>query len=118
MCCGSSIDYFERLSRIIVLDNLRNLCVNCDALLFDVSFEPRCVAYCVEFLSRNGLGFNHQVFFIIINVKIQRTSPLSLRARLFVRECDCQRLEQMPQMDLWFLTRYHCLWHLSSIHLD
>ena len=118
MCCGSSIDYFERLSRIIVLDNLRNLCVNCDALLFDVSFEPRCVAYCVEFLSRNGLGFNHQVFFIIINVKIQKISPLSLRAQLFVRECDCQRLEQMPQMDLWFLTRYHCLWHLSSIHLD
>ena len=77
MCCGSSIDYFERLSRIIVLDNLRNLCVNCDALLSDVSCEPRCVAYYIEFLSRNGLDFNHQVFFIIINVKIQKkTSPL------------------------------------------
>ena len=73
MCCGSSIDYFERLSRIIVLENPKNLCVNCDALLFDVSFEPRCV----EFLIRNELGFNQQVFFIIINVKIQKkTSPL------------------------------------------
>ena len=73
MCCGSSINYFERLSRIIVLDNLRiRLCVNSDGLLFDVSFEP----HCVEFLIRNELGFNQQVFFIIINVKIQRTSPL------------------------------------------
>ena len=73
MCCGSSINYFEKLSRIIVLDNLRiRLCVNSDALLFDVSFEP----HCVEFLIRNELGFNQQVFFIIINVKIQRTFPL------------------------------------------
>ena len=72
MCCGSSINYFERLSRIIVLDNLRShLCVNSDALLFDVSFEP----HFVEFLIRNELGFNQQVFFIIINVKIQRTFP-------------------------------------------
>ena len=56
-----------------MLDNLRiRLCVNSDALLFDVSFEPRCV----EFLIRNELGFNQQVFFIIINVKIQRTFPL------------------------------------------
>ena len=76
MYCGSSINCFERLSRIIVLDNpRRHLCVNSDALLFDVSLKPRCVAYCVEFLSRNGLGFNQQVFFIIINVKIQRTFP-------------------------------------------
>ena len=52
-----------------MLDNLRShLCVNSDDLLFDVSFEPRCVARCVEFLSRNGPGFNQQVFFIIINV--------------------------------------------------
>ena len=69
MYCGSSINCSERLSRIIMLDNLKShLCVNSDDLLFDVSFEPRCVAHCVEFLSRNGLGFNQQVFFIIINV--------------------------------------------------
>ena len=42
---GSSIDYFERLSRIIVLDNPgSHCCANSDALLVDVSFEPRFVA--------------------------------------------------------------------------
>ena len=55
MCCGSNIDCFEMLSRIIVLDNLRRyLFVNFDALIFDVSFGPRRVAL----LGRNGLGFD------------------------------------------------------------
>ena len=56
-----------------MLDNLgRYLFVDSGALIFDASFGLRCVAL----LGRNGLSLDQQVFFIIINVKIQRTSPL------------------------------------------
>ena len=56
-----------------MLNNLKSyLFVDSGALFFDASFGLRCVAL----LGRSGLSLDQQVFFIIINVKIQRTSPL------------------------------------------